>query len=261
MEIDQRPAINKRLKIVYLVLSLAGLMFLSLLLPAAYAYLGISVLVLAAYGVTVVCLDRDLRREEWIVLPLYSLLATIIYYAWVSPSATTVIMALVSAVGYGVIMYGLLLTLNIINIATVRTIPLARPANTVLSLAGLVGSFGLYYLALVNQPQIINWILAVGGSTLLIAWPLTWVSQGSKLRFQRSLAWSALSALLMMQLAAVISFWPSTFSSSLILSVVLFLILGIFHLQQRRQLNLEVKRQYLILGGVAAMLFMLLSQW
>lgn len=261
MEINQRPVINKRLKIVYLVLSLAGLMFLSLLLPVTYAYLGISVLILAAYGVTVVCLDRDLRREEWVVLPLYSLLATIIYYTWISPNIMTVIGALISAVGYGVIMYGLLLTLNIINIATVRTIPLVRPANTVLSLAGLAGSFGLYYLILVNQPPVLNWVLAVGGSTLLIAWPLTWVSQSPKLRFQRSLAWSALSALLMMQLAAVISFWPSTFSSSLILSVILFLVLGIFHLQQKRQLSLEVKRQYLVLGGVAVILFMLLSQW
>ena len=261
MEINQRPVINKRLKIVYLVLSLAGLMFLCLLLPVTYAYLGISVLILAAYGVTVVCLDRDLRREEWVVLPLYSLLATIIYYTWISPNIMTVIGALISAVGYGVIMYGLLLTLNIINIATVRTIPLVRPANTVLSLAGLAGSFGLYYLILVNQPPVLNWVLAVGGSTLLIAWPLTWVSQSPKLRFQRSLAWSALSALLLMQMAAVISFWPSTFSSSLILSVILFLVLGIFHLQQKRQLSLEVKRQYIVLGGVAVILFMLLSQW
>ena len=261
MEINQRPVINKRLKIVYLVLSLAGLMFLCLLLPVTYAYLGISVLILAAYGVTVVCLDRDLRREEWVVLPLYSLLATIIYYTWISPNIMTVIGALISAVGYGVIMYGLLLTLNIINIATVRTIPLVRPANTVLSLAGLAGSFGLYYLILVNQPPVLNWVLAVGGSTLLIAWPLTWVSQSPKLRFQRSLAWSALSALLLMQMAGVISFWPSTFSSSLILSVILFLVLGIFHLQQKRQLSLEVKRQYIVLGGVAVILFMLLSQW
>ena len=218
-------------------------------------------LILVAYGVTVVCLDRDLRREEWVVLPLYSLLATIIYYTWISPNIMTVIGALISAVGYGVIMYGLLLTLNIINIATVRTIPLVRPANTVLSLAGLAGSFGLYYLILVNQPPVLNWVLAVGGSTLLIAWPLTWVSQSPKLRFQRSLAWSALSALLLMQMAAVISFWPSTFSSSLILSVILFLVLGIFHLQQKRQLSLEVKRQYIVLGGVAVILFMLLSQW
>lgn len=215
----------------------------------------------AAYIAAILGLDRDLRREEWIVLPLYCVLATVIFYAWASTTLSTIGVSLVAAVGFGLSMYGLMLTLNIINVSTVRTIPLARPASTVLSMTGLAGSFGLYHLTLINQPSLLNWVLSVGGSTLLISWPLVWVSLSPKLRFQRSLAWSVLSALLLMQLALVVSFWPSSFLSSLVLSVVLFLILGIFHLQQKRQLNQAVKRQYLLLGGVVALFFLLLSQW
>lgn len=261
MELTQYSAISKRLKIVYLVSILAGIMFVALQVPVAFAHVAVAVLVVAAYGATIISLDRDLRREEWVVLPLYSVLATIIYYAWVSTNSHTAGIAIIAAIGFGLLMYGLVLTINIINIATIRTIPLARPANTVLSMMGLAGSFGLYNLSLVNQPQIINWVMAVGGSTILIAWPLVWVSLSPKLRFQRSIVWTGFSALLLMQLAAIVSFWPSSFSSSLTLSVVLFLILGILHLQQKRQLNQDVKRQYLFLGGVVVGIFIILTQW
>ena len=257
----QPPIVSKRLKIVCLVIGLAVLMFGALQLPVAFAQLGVGLLTVAAYAATVIGLDRDLRREEWIVLPLYSILAVIIYFAWMSTIVSSTITALLAAVGVGLIMYGLILTQNIINISTVRTIPLARPANTVLSLAGLAGSFGLFYLTSINQPQMVIWILAVGGSSLLVAWPLAWVSQGPKQRFQRSIGWAALSAILLMQIAAVLSFWPSSYTSSLFMAIILLLILGMFHLQQKRQLSLEIKRQYLMLGGIATLILTLLAQW
>ena len=125
-----------------------------------------------SYLATVTSLDFDLYREEWIVLPLYGLLVTLAIFTGAAQFATSVALIGVTAVAYGLVVYGTLLTLNILNVATVRALPLARAANTVLSMMGLVVSFGIFYLTLTSQPSVWQWMLLVALITFLVGWPL-----------------------------------------------------------------------------------------
>lgn len=251
---------TKRLKIAYAAIIMTVVMWL--LLQSGLGQWGILAFLGLVYGLIVWCLDGDLRNEEWVVLPLYGLLVTTTVHALLTNSSLGGPWLLAGAIGYGLVMYGVLLTLNILNVATIRPVPLSRAANTVLSMVGLVCSFGLFYLTLINQPALWSWVISVFGITLLVSWPLLWAgSTTGKLRLQRSLSWSIFSGAALAQVAAVSGFWPVSFMSSLFLAAILFIILGVLHLQEKKQTSQALLRQYLLLTGAVVFIYFIGTQW
>jgi len=251
--------ITRRQKIVYSATGLALLLFVSLFF--SLGGWGSLAMIIAAYIAVNISLGTDLRREEWIVFPLYGMLVGTAAYTWLSQNISSLPQMIISAVVFALIMYGVLLTLNILNVATIRILPLERTAKTVLSMVGLVVSFALFYLTIINQPSLVNWVSSVGGITLLVSWPLIWTSMSEKQRLVRSFLWSFLASLVMVQMAALAGFWPISFMTSLFLAGILFTILGVLHLQEKKQLNQAIKTQYLFLGGVVTLMFYLITQW
>lgn len=214
------------------------------------------------YFLTVWVLDFDLRFEEWIVLPLYAellALAAFLINLWYI-HLTAIHWA--SYIGFSLVAYGLLLTLNILNVATVRALPLARQAVSVMSLFGAALFFTLTYLVLAWLPSLTEWIIAVAVIAWAISWPLIWsakVGQSSNRLYD--LYWSLLASLIGAQLAAVIGLWPISFMTSLILAGGLSMVIGLIHHHQGRQLTAALQGQYLLISGVMAMVFYLISRW
>ena len=86
-------------------------------------------------------------------------------------------------------------------------------------------------------------------------------STTGKLRLQRSLSWSIFSGAALAQVAAVSGFWPVSFMSSLFLAAILFIILGVLHLQEKKQTSQALLRQYLLLTGAVVFIYFIGTQW
>ncbi len=212
------------------------------------------------YLATVWVLDFDLRAEEWAIVPLYALLLSLTAYwglHWLHvPSWLVWTSVGLFSLGY----YGIILTLNILNVATVRPLPLARQALTVMSLMGMVYVFALIYLVLSMLPNIGEWIISVAGISWMVSWPLLWAAKLSR-SSTHSIGWSFLVALLAAQLAAILAFWPVSFMTSLCLAGGISMIIGLIHYQQARQLSSAMQQQYLFISGIIIVVLYFVSAW
>lgn len=229
--------------------------------PAA----GLSVipLLLITYLGVLWVLDFDLKKEEWVVLPIYALVlsAAAYYLLWWYIQQPWLRWSGVGA--YGLAMYGLLLALNILNVATVRQLPLVRQALSVMSFAGTVGLFGAFYLLLATQPTIYEWVAAATVITFVMTWPLVWSSRlGQSFTYTKhDIAWTLGISLLAGEIATIVGLWPVSFMSSLIMAGSLSMIIGLVHYQQNRQVTKAVQSQYLLIGAVLLTAYYIVSQW
>lgn len=251
----------KRQKIT--IASLLQVIAMAIALQWPMQGLAVVALLVLSYVATIWILDFDLKYEEWLVIPLYALalnaIAFVVFEWYVSQPAIR--WAGVAAFGIG--MYGLLLTLNILNVATVRTIPLIRQALTLMSMAGIAGLFAAYYLLLTLQPDQIEWGIGVMAATFLLAWPLIWSSRlGQKSSVRGSdIAWTSLVALIATELGVITSFWPISFMTGLLLAAIVSMSIGLIHYQRTRQISHSVQMQYLGIGAMLVIAYYLVSRW
>jgi hypothetical protein len=218
-------------------------------------------LLILSYLATAWVFDFDLRGREWFILPLYILLTSTAAYIGLLWYGHNMWLHWTEVVMYCVIVYGLLLTLNILNVATVRALPLARQALTFLSLAGVIGLFVLTYIILALRPNLLEWSGAVAIIATLIAWPLIWgakLGQGSS---RAEIGWTLLVTLLGLQLAAAVGLWPISFMTSLAVAGGISICIGLIHHHLNRQLTQPLQQQYLFIGGVLLVVFYAMTQW
>ena len=206
-------------------------------------------------------LDFDLKREEWWLLPTYPLLWSISVLILTSQIAPATVWWGIELLFFGVGFYGLLLATNIINISTLRPLPLVRTATTVMYLYGLWCGFILLYALVVRQLPVHIWVIAASLLSCGVSWPLLWISEGQKQRTRRSLRWVGFTGLIVAELSLLVSFWPSSFMTSLLLATTTIVLVGIIHQQTRRLLTSSLMKQYLFLEGTVVLLFYLFSKW
>lgn len=225
--------------------------------------LSLAILLPITYGLAVWALDLDLKKEEWLVVPLFALNLTALAFLAGWWFIDVIWLSIAASAGYGVVMYGLLLTLNILNVATVRPLPLVRQALSVQSMAALIGLFVSFYFLLMILPSLPEWVLAVAGITFLFVWPLIWsarLGQGT-LPTTDALKWAIGISLLAAQLAAVAGLWPISFMTGLFMAVGVSLMAGMVHYQQNRLVTRSVQRQYLLIGVALTIIYYAISQW
>lgn len=254
----------KRHKFVLSSLLMAATLAVSLAWP--FHYFSLAIVLAVTYLVVIWSLEFDLKQQEWLVLPLYPILLSLCAYLaliWYIPNGWP---RWLGVGGYAVGMYGLLLAINILNVATVRGLPLIRQALSVMSLAGISGLFASYYIILSLQPTIWQWAGGVAVASFLLCWPLIWSSTlgygpAGPTGSQYNLRWTGLVAMLAAQLALVIGFWPVSFMTSLCLAGLVSMVVGVVHYQQNRQVNKTVQMQYLAIGLVLIVALTIFSQW
>jgi hypothetical protein len=187
-------------------------------------------------------LDFDLKLPEFLAFLYIPLLcAIVIYFAdqevigWLK-----VFLYVAGGVGY----YILLLALNIVNVATVRTVPLKRAAHSTLYSIGLM----LFFIA---GLRLAHW--GWGAYEYLFAY---WVGLSLfalmylKLIFNR-FYWieTSVFAFISVQIVVLISFWPSAQWVS-VAAVVgwSFIYLGLIQHVVDKSLNNSILREYSIFG-------------
>lgn len=250
---------SKRQLFVGLAGLVGGYVFLSLQL--AWPVWTVWVLLVGVYGGYVGILFRDMKGWGWLLSPMVLLAAVMGSFLWLRLYMDAAWMNVVGSLGLAIGVYGLLLTLNIMHISTVRPLPLARTAASVLSLSVFLTSFVLYYVALYIMPSAGQWVGLVMLISWWLAWPVLWFGMKGREVWWRSLAWSGLVAVIMGQLAGGLAFWPRSFMVGVFLSGVLYVVLGMVHYQERRQIKVGVQRQYLLVFGVLLGGLYLVTRW
>src|SRR5690606_26443802 len=76
---------------------------------------------------------QDLRGWGWVLSPVVLLMSVLAAFVWMRLYMGSTLANMVGSLGFGLGIYGLMLTLNIMQISTLRSLPLARTASSVLS--------------------------------------------------------------------------------------------------------------------------------
>lgn len=211
------------------------------------------------YILTLFVLDFDLRFPEHLIFPIYPLLSSLGLAFWSPlPGVSSANLLLVTC--YLLLVtpfyYLLFLSLNILNVATVRVVPLKQVASSVLNFLGLVLGLGLFWRLFQKGPFSLLPIVGVEGILAgLLGLPLLWDAE-SEGHFP--LLPLLTLGLVGAELAFVTSFWPtSTFVRAVMVGGGVFVLIGLFQHRLRRELARKIWIQYLAIGLLLITSFLL----
>ncbi len=209
--------------------------------------------------------EFDFRWYEYIIYPIpLLLLVSLAWWLFISLSICPDLGCRVTDLrvwGFWLfnvgLLYSSLLTLNILNAATVRTVPLKQAALSTLYLLNLiltsVLSYGLVYNLALHHYHILILPVLFGFWSFIMALPLLYYATG-RVRLIESIVLGLLAT----QVGLVVLFWPTrllTRSILLVGSSAVFLGLTQHHLN--RELTKNVRREYGLIGLVLILAFLL----
>lgn len=163
---------------------------------------------------------------------------------------------------YGIGIYILCLTMNIFTVSTIRTIALLRAARGVGFILSLVTSFLVFdaILSLKIQIYILLPLVYTVSFPLFLQgfWSVVLNKEYSKDIFIKSI----ISALVMLEIAAVLFFWPVTVVvGSLFLTVTFYILLGLGQSKIEGRLFSTTIREHLIVGAVVFIAMFFATHW
>lgn len=163
---------------------------------------------------------------------------------------------------FGFSFYLLLLSQNVFNVASIRTIPLYRAASTANFLFTLVTAFFLYFVI-----SAFNLLFLWNGlAVFLVSFPLIlqviWSIEMEESIPSNILAYSFILSLILAELATVYSFWPiHKIMGSLTLACSMYVLVGLTTHLLRKKLNKGIVREYLSIGLIILIISFLTTSW
>lgn len=253
--------LTKRQKIIIAsVIMTAGLLSTQLV-PVYLTYKFIIGLAILSYFLTLAALWEGiskLKAAVLMILPTLFTLGVASYYfllpaGWISRFPVAAV--------YGLIFYILLLSQNIFNIASTRTIPLYRVASTTVFVLTLMTAF-LIFNVLYSFELLFIWN---GLLVFLLSFPLILqVIWSIEMEGLNALTWvyTLVLSLVLGELGLMLSFWPISHSlAALVLSTGLYVVLGISTHSLRDRLSRGVVWEYIGWGVFIFLVAFLTTSW
>lgn len=165
------------------------------------------------------------------------------------------------AAGFGLSFYLLLLSQNVFNVASIRTIPLYRVASTTSFLFSVFTAFILF-----NVSFALNFDFFLSGLitfiiSFILALPIFWSISMEKITIP-DILYSIITALIVGECAMALSFWPLAPTIwSLTLSTVLYITLGILVDMVRERLSRRIVWEYSAFGLIVLIISSLITTW
>lgn len=163
---------------------------------------------------------------------------------------------------FGVGMYVLCLTMNIFTVSAIRTIALLRAARGVGFVLSLITSF-LVFDAIISLRSPIYYLLPL---VFVISFPLFlqgfWSVMLEKEFSKDIFILSAISTLIVTEIAAVLFFWPVTVVvGSLFLTVTFYILLGLGQSKLEGRLFSATVREHLVVGAIVFIAMFFATHW
>lgn len=257
-------SLGKRQKIVIssvlLSLMLLSTGFLPIYIYISYRFYYILVFGICGYLLSLWSLWEGMNRVKaftLLILPTLFTIAVANYYFLI----TIRWLIIVIAFSFGLIFYTLLLSKNIFNVASIRTIPLYRVASFVSFIITGITAFLLFNIILaLNLPFFIN-ALAVFIVLFLLSIQYLWTIEMESIT-SLILVYSGVASLMVSEVALALSFWP-TFRplSALVLAITFSVYIGIMMEYLRDRMSRGVVKGYLIWQVLAVFIIFITTSW
>ena len=257
---------TKRQKFVLTSLLLAFGFFLVQFVDFSFRYPAIGALTLASLGLCGWALKDGLGKNATLltlVLPSLFTAGVGLFYFLLQTSGIVAILTRVPVLTiYALGIYALLLTSNIYTVATVRTIQLLRAAHAVGFLLTLVSTFLLFDT--IFSLRLDFWANAI--SMGVLSYPLFlqgfWSIELEQKLSREVKLMSAVLALVLGQVAAILSFWPVTVPvASLALTTVVYVGLGLGQAKLQQRLFNKTVREYLLVVLAVFLTMFATAKW
>jgi hypothetical protein len=270
----------KRTRFVLVAFLVALSLWLSGLAPVEYRF-GLSIGISAfAYIMSVWVLFDDLKGMEWItllVLPVMFTLGSALFSNFLPNSIprifgkvfqveSAILFASIFRIFYYIFfaigLYGVMLIENIFSVASIRTIQLFRAARSVNFILTLVTSL-FFFTAILSLKLPFYWIfLGTFATSFVLSFPSFWsvdlknnyVSEIG--RFSLTVGW------LVGLVSLVLAFWPiKPFMGGLVLTSVLYALLGVMEQRLSSKVYLESAVEYLATVFIIVIIGFLTTSW
>lgn len=253
--------IPKRQKIIITSLIVAAALLASQMVPFYLTYrfiIGVSIL---SYLLSLWSLWEGINKLKGIVLMVLPTLFTLAVSSYFFLLPVNLLIRIPAAIFFSLIFYTLLLSQNVFNVASIRTIPLYRVASTTVLVLTLITAYLLFNVIFsLNLTFFLNGLVVA-----LISFPLIMQMMWSIEMEHISgmvLIYSLIISLLCGEMALVLSFWPIYKSlASLLLATVLYITLGVSTHHLRERLSRGVVWEYLGWGGLIFLVSLLTTSW
>lgn len=263
IKIRYTPIISSKRQLFVLITSVLTVGLLATqIIPVEFRYHSVLILGVVSYVLAAYALYDDLEKHEWLTLLALPTMFTlgVSYFYFLLPVRW--ITRLPVAVFYGIGFYALLLTENIYNVSTGRTIQLIRAAQTVGYYLSLLTNFLLLYILFsLRLPYFLNFTAVLLISLFLFVqyfWSIKLLPEIGKSLWSYSLIFS----LIMAEMALAVSFWPlKTLNSALFLSAVFYGILGVGGYELQEKLFKQVAIEFVSLPIFIFILLLLTTSW
>ncbi len=243
---------------IVLSLGLFGLQYLS----ADWRYLGIAVFVVVTYFSSAWALREDLQPHEWLtILPfpaIYAAAVSLFYF--LLPAHTISQFAILGVFGVG--MYALYLTANILSVAKGRTIQLLYAAHAVELFFNLLVSLLLTNTILsLHLPWFGNALL-VGSTHFLIVMMSLWSVKLENRISREVLVLTTFVSVILAQFITLFSLLPmAIWHSSLFIMALLYVALSMLHNLLKGRLFRNTYQEFTLVAVMLGLMMMILFPW
>lgn len=238
MKLSLNLGLNKRQKIIVTSVILSIGLFLTSFIPIYFTLHAIVILGSLAYIMSLWALKEGINKLKAVILMIlptfftisisgyYFLLPSKLYSYYLPHSLVSAILFAV-AILFGLVFYTLLLSQNVFNVASVRTIPLYRVASTTTFILTLITAFSMFEVIFAFQLLFI-WN---GLIIFLFVFPLIlqslWTIDMSDIN-RTILGYAIILSLVISEIGILLSFWPiADEMASIFLATSLFITTGI----------------------------------
>lgn len=166
------------------------------------------------------------------------------------------------ALGYGICFYLLLLTLNIFNVAAIRTIALLRAAHSVGILFTLISSFFIFNVFFSLHFAFWAIFVLVGFTSFLLILQALWSFELEDLISKKVLKYTTVYTLAISQISLGLSFWPIVaIYSALGLTAAIYVFLGLSQIQLQNRLTSRAVWEYAVVATSIIIILVLNTHW
>lgn len=251
--------ISKREELVIASVVLSALMFFIFFVPLGlWKFIVIFFACAATYVFTIYIMRENVEKIEFFTLPILPVLftlATVLFYG-IIPERWLTRLIFISI--YGFLTYSIFLMENVFNVAKIKNIQLLKVARTIYFFISSFTVFLFSYVVLsFHMPVIISGLIFLL-FIFLLSYTFFWSFNLSKAAARNDIVLSLSSAILILELIIVFSFWPlNIYLISLFTTSVYYSLIGVWdHLLSFRLKGWNIK-EYMIINVIIFVLCLL----
>jgi hypothetical protein len=212
-----------------------------------------------------ICLFWSLEkftRLKFLTLSILPLTFTVSLTLFVSLLPQHFLIPLATSLVFALVFYSLLLTLNIYNVAAIRTIALVRAAHSVGFLFGMLSAFFAFEVIFALHLSFYLITVLVFATSFLVSISILWSFELEEYISWRVLIYSLVLAFIVAQFALVFAFWPIIPMVAALGSVGAFYVsLGLTQFHFNDRLNRNTVFEYTSVAFVVFILLILTARW